>query len=242
MINVYKTSKMKKHLDTEWFNPNFKNHQLHPKHMLVCGGTGMGKSNFVVNLITQFFNTFQKIIIVTTLQQEPLYNLLKDQLKEQCEIISIKDLISVTEQDQTPKLIIFDDFIHLKEKETKIINEYATISRKKMCMCLYLTQSFFATSKTIRQNVRYVVLLNLSDKRNIDAISGSIAAELEPRILKSIIRNATQHSLNVLIIDTQEKDINKKFRRNFNDFYQFQEDDEGNYYPVNSYEGSGIIN
>ena len=243
MLNIYKTGKAKKFLDSEWHNPNYRNSQLHPKHMLVCGGSGTGKTNFLLNLLMQFPDTFHKVTIVTTLAHEALYDLLQDQLKDRCEIITLRDLPPPSQLDSTtPKLVVFDDFVHVSTAQAKIIEEYAILSRKKMCMCVFLAQSFYAVSKIVRQQVRYIVLLNMTDARNLNAIASSLGCELTPSVLKAVIRNATAHALNVCLIDVHERDLNnKKLRRNFSDFYTFVE--QGNEMrPAQMYEGSGILN
>lgn len=242
MLNIYKTAKIKKHLDSAVHNPCFDKHQIAFKHMLVCGASGSGKSNFILNLIAQMQDTFAEIIIATKMVDEPAYALLTEQLKERCRVIKLEDLERLDSLKTIgQRLVVFDDFIASSSTVKEKIDEYVIRSRKRECMCVFLTQSFFATSTLIRNNVAYIVLLSLSNKKNLDLVASTVATEIDPTTLKSIIVNATKHPLNVCIIDVMQPDVNKKFRRNFFDFYQVQ-DERGEMVSPRLYEGSGIVN
>lgn len=242
MLNIYKTQKMKKHLDADAYNPYFDKHGIGFKHMLVCGASGSGKSNFTLNLIAQMQDTFAEIIIATKMVDEPAYAMLQEQLKDRCRVIKLEALESLDQlKNVGQRLIVFDDFIASSQKVKDKIDDYVIRSRKKQCMCLFLTQSFFATSTLIRNNVAYVVLLSLSNKRNLDLIAGTIATEIDPAILKAIISNATEYPLNVCIISVLEPDLNRKFRKNFDQYYKLK-DLNGDLIDPQLFKGSGIVN
>ena len=72
MINIYKTTLMKKYLEKdESNNPNFHKHNLKINcHYWVAGGSGTGKTNCIASLISQFYDTFNHIYIY--LQNNPM--------------------------------------------------------------------------------------------------------------------------------------------------------------------------
>ena len=55
MINIYKTKNYKKIINKEQaYNPNYKTHGIKiNNHILICGPTSSGKSNFITNLLRQ---------------------------------------------------------------------------------------------------------------------------------------------------------------------------------------------
>ena len=120
------------------------------------------------------------------------------------------------------------------------------ISRKFGMMCMFLAQSFFPVSPTIRANIGYLVLLSLASKKAINMILKTLDFPIdnENDILRALVKNATQHKLNVCIIDINTTDINKKIRRNFTDYYILEDknNNEINIRDINLFSGSGILN
>ena len=165
--------------------------------------------------------------------------MLQEKLGDRCTVCPIRDLPRVEDLDQTPRLVVFDDFLGCSANEMRLLTSFITIARKKQCVCMALTQSYFATPKNIRLNCRYLVLLSNTDKRNLDCIATTIASELQPKVLKACIQNATAHQFNVFIADTRQRDLQMRFRRNWSDWYSFTENDDGEWRPTIMYEGSG---
>ena len=50
------------------------------------------------------------------------------------------------------KLVIFDDYLNTGVKNDAEIRNYFTNSRNKNCSCIYLSESYYGTDKTIRLN------------------------------------------------------------------------------------------
>ena len=148
MLNIYKTKSMKKlNKEDKEYNPSFQDHQIHLfKHFLFCGGTGLGKSNAVINLILTMQGCFSHIQIYTADPEEKLYRMLKEKLKDQNAIEDIAKVPHLSEQKagRGQQLIIFDDFITSGKRTMTILEEYALRARKQLFTCCYLTQSYFA--------------------------------------------------------------------------------------------------
>jgi hypothetical protein len=80
----------------------------------------------------------------------------------------------------------------------------------------------------------------MANKRNLDMICDTIASEEKKTVVK-VIKNATQHKMNVCIIDLHNPNVNEKFRRNFTDYYTIV-DENGDDIEPNMYTGSGLLN
>ena len=239
MLNIYKTKAMKEYNTDTFYNPNLSDHHIQNKHILVCGATGTGKSNFITNLIFQMANTFRKVIIVCKMTDEKIYKMLSDKLGKALDIMSLQELPSLKNLEKGfQQLIIFDDFLCDNQQKLK---DYIMYARKYNIMCAFLAQSYFATDKFIRQNISYLVLLSMADSRNLNLITTTLGLPIENKQVAQIIRNATKEKLNVCIIDIANGDLNKKFRRNFNDFYDL-EDEQGELIPIAMYKHSGLLN
>ena len=240
MYNIYKTSSMKEYNKDDFHNPHFKNHGISNKHLLVCGPTGSGKSNFVTNLIVQMADTFRQIIICCKMTDEKIYKMLKDKLKDALDIMTLQQLPTLKNLEKKGQiLLVFDDFLCDNQQKLK---DYIMYARKYNIVCVFLAQSYFATDKFIRQNVSYLVLLSMTDARNTNLITTTLGLPIEKNVVKAIISNATKHKLNVCIIDIGNSDLNKKFRRNFTDYYVLEDDTGELIDNIQMFQGSGLLN
>jgi Ni2+-binding GTPase involved in maturation of urease and hydrogenase len=89
IINFYELSEVKA-LKKKSINPNFKSHGMKvPFRAIIIGASGSGKTNIVLNLISQMKNTFNKIEIYTRNKAEPLYELLE--LKIESNMLEIRE-------------------------------------------------------------------------------------------------------------------------------------------------------
>lgn len=244
MLNFYNLKSFQDEDEIETDNPNFDKHEMHLNHYCIIGPTGAGKSNCVLNLLRTLDDCFTDIQIYTSDPDEKLYRKLKEKNKH-ITVEKLDKIPNLSEQrGRDQKLIIFDDFIVNKNKAIiEKIDDYAFRSRKQGFTCVFLTQSYFETTAIIRSSCRYMVLLRVGDKNNFNNIIRRIDTEVEPNVLKKVIRNASKEELNFAVIDLQFKDVNKMIRKNYglNYYTLIDENDELINNPA-LFNGSGIIN
>jgi hypothetical protein len=86
----------------------------------------------------------------------------------------VNELPSLSDFDDDEKhlerLIIFDDFINLKPKEMKKLNEYLTAGRKFGFTVWCMAQNYTSVLKTITRNLQYIILFKLNDNVSINTI------------------------------------------------------------------------
>lgn len=219
--NLYKELKQdsKPKLDT-----NFNQHHILPSSMILCiGGTGSGKTNALLNFISRKNNAFYDIIIFSgSSVDEPLYNLLQNKIEGVELINDIEDLPALSEFDDEnkdkEKLIVFDDFINLSNKEMKKIKEYLTAGRKSGFTCWLMAQNYTSVPKIITRNCHYFILFKLNDNTTINNIIRNHNIDnLEKSDILDAYNYATNEPLNFLMVDTRGEGI-KRLRRNFTDF------------------------
>jgi len=215
MENFYENKEVKKHMDVT-HNPNrdIHNIDLHFR-MLICGSSGGGKTNSLVNLIKMFCKgrgTFDDIKIFCKSKHEPLYEYLSEISKGTIEIIDDLSLLpQINELNKSKQsLFIFDDLVMEKNP---LISEYWLRGRKANCSLIFLSQSYYATNKFIRVNTRYFVLLKLSGTRDLNAILRELSMDKTKKELLDIYEYATGEPLSCLVIDNGR--IKNKFRKNF---------------------------
>ena len=67
----------------------------------------------------------------------------------------------------------------------------------------------------IRLNSNYLLVLKLGQKRNLNMIMSGLSLGVTKGQLIKLYSYATRDKFSVLIVDLDEPNINKKFRRNF---------------------------
>ena len=214
--NWYK--KIPKKFIPKYENPCYNNHLLSvPFRCCIIGGSGSGKTQLVLEIISRMKNTFGLIILCCKSSDEPLYNYLKSKMPP--------ELLHIYEGGEVPDLkeyktfdgqilFIADDLVNDKKAEPKL-NEWALRGRKlgKGCCMCFLSQSYFKTSKFIRINSNFFMLKKLSSMRDLNMILRDHDLGLKREDLMKIYEYAVKDN-GTLIIDS-DADPECRFRRNF---------------------------
>lgn len=204
-------------LKTKYHNPNYDNHLINvPFRMLIVGNSGSGKTTLVLELLHRMDDTFGNIIICTKNADEPLYKFLRTKIKaEQLQVYegidNIPDLDSFDPEIQ--HLIVFDDLV--LEKDQSTVEQYFIRSRKiaKGVSCIYLSQNYFATPKTIRLNSNYIILKKLSSTRDLGMILRDFSLGVDKETLIQLYKFCTKERSDFLMIDI-DAPPEKRFRHN----------------------------
>ena len=226
-INFYELPKTKKYLKKA-NNPHYDETFIDlNSRVLICGQSGSGKTNSLIQYIYKTPDTFAKIIVVYN-QIIPLYEMLRDNCKRGIEFYTdlgklgnIEKIRNGLEKEQEVLLII-DDWINEVHKYPNV-GDIFTRGRKKGITTFFLTQSFFKTPKLLRQQMNYLILLKMSSQKDINLILSEFAGK-DPEEIRAIYKDATKDKLNFLKINTSNADIKTKFSKNWTDFYEVSDD------------------
>jgi hypothetical protein len=209
----------------DYHNPHFDVHHISiPLRMIICGRTGSAKTQTMMNLVKVMADTFEKIYIITKNSDEPIYNWLKDKYKDSKEIEVREGVENLPEIDKLDKdvqsLLVMDDLVG--EKNQKPMEQYFLRGRKKNCSMIYITQSYYAVPKMIRNNMSYLIIKQISNMKNLTMIARECSLGLDKKQLTDIYKHATEKTHDFLLIDL-EGDPKHRFRKNFNEFYEIEE-------------------
>jgi ABC-type dipeptide/oligopeptide/nickel transport system ATPase component len=208
-------------------NPHFETHHIKlPFRMIIAGNSGSGKTQTLLNLIYNMPDTFEKIFIITKNKDEPLYNYLEDKLGK--EGLTIKEgLTELPDVDSLDKeqnnLIVLDDLVNEPLKQQRPVADFFIRARKKNASIIYISQSFYAVPKLIRDNINYLIIKQVSSMKNLTMICRECSLGIEKKELKKIYDDATQKKQDFLLIDL-EGDKDERFRKNFDEIYVLEEE------------------
>jgi hypothetical protein len=197
-------------------NPSFETHKIQiPFRMLCCCSSGSGKTNYILNLLYEMNKTFHKIIVITK-EEEPLYTMLIDKLGDQVEIYYNGEIPEFTKLDSPQNgLVIFDDMVLTPDKK---IGELFIRGRKLNYSSIFISQSFFATPKIIRQNVNYVALGKGITKRDLRLILSEYSISISVEDLSSIYFDITKKHMHFMLIDLHMRNLRHNIKDIIIDF------------------------
>jgi ABC-type dipeptide/oligopeptide/nickel transport system ATPase component len=206
-------------------NPYYDVHRIKlPFRMIICGSSGSGKTQTLMSLIYNMPDTFENIFIATKNKDEPLYNYVEEKLgKKGLKIYEIDkdglpDLDKLDKTQQT--LLVMDDLVG--EKNQKPMEQYFLRARKKNCSLVYITQSYYAVPKMIRNNMTYLIIKQISSMKNLTMIAREFDLGLPKEVLINMYKDATADKQNFLMMDL-EGDPREKFRKGFSEIYEIED-------------------
>ena len=179
--------------------------------MLICGGSGSGKTNLLYHMLTEPLVFYDQIhLYAKNLEQEKYQNMIKkfDKISQSVGydvlICSDNEIVPVENMESgAQKIIIFDDFVC--EKNQKPLIDYFIRGRHKNCSVIYLSQSFYGTPKDIRLNCSHFCIYEFPscNERNL------ISRELGVNYIK-----ATKKPYSFLYVDKPKKQNKRNFYGN----------------------------
>jgi len=183
--------------------------------MLICAPSGSGKTNLLLHMINEPLIFFDKIYLYAKNLQQNKFQYLLEKFKplskkygyniieaSNGEIIPFDDM-----DDGNQKLIIFDDYLNTGAKNDLQIQNYFTKSRNKNCSCIYLSQSYYKTDKTIRLNCSHYCIFDFPIKNERNRICQEL------NINKDDYFTATKEPHTFLYVDEPRKFKAKNFTK-----------------------------
>ena len=182
--------------------------------MLICGGSGSGKTNLLYHMLTEPLVFYDQIhLYAKNLEQEKYQNMIKkfDKISQSVGydvlIYSDNEIVPVENMEsEAQKIIIFDDFVC--EKNQKPLIDYFIRGRHKNCSVIYLSQSFYGTPKDIRLNCSHFCIYEFPSCNERNLISRELGVNKEDYI------KATKKPYSFLYVDKPKKQNKRNFYGN----------------------------
>ena len=230
MINLNSTTyENNKERNEKWpFIPD------HLYRILIIGGSGSGKTNALLNLITEQ-DVIDKMYLYAKDLSEPNYEFLIKKGKDVrtkhfgdpntfIECSNAMDDVHQNIDDYNPSwkrknLIVFDDLIPdlmSNKKFQAIIKELFIRCRKLNISLVFNTQYYFSVPKDVRLNSTPYLIMTISNKRELQNIAINHFADIDYNDFVRIYRECTRKPYSFLTIDTMLPKIDPlRFRKKF---------------------------
>jgi len=182
--------------------------------MLICGGSGSGKTNLLYHMLTKPLVRCDQIhLYAKNLEQEKYQNMIKifNEISQSVGydvlVCSNNDIVPVEDlENEAQKIVIFDDYVC--DKNQKPLIDYFIRGRHKNCSVIYLSQSFYGTPKDIRLNCSHFCVYEFPSSNERSLISRELGVDKE-RYIK-----ATNKPYSFLYVDKPKKVSNRNFYGN----------------------------
>ena len=182
--------------------------------MLICGGSGSGKTNLLYHMLTKPLVHYDQIhLYAKNLEQEKYQNMKKifddisDSVGYDVLVCSNDNILPVeVMEDDAQKIVIFDDYVC--DKNQKPLVDYFIRGRHKNCSVIYLSQSFYGTPKDIRLNCSHFCVYEFPSSNERSLISRELSVDKEQYI------KATKKPFSFLYVDKPRRLIKRNFYGN----------------------------
>jgi hypothetical protein len=203
-----------------------------PFRAILSGPSGCGKTNLLLNFLIDM-NCFSRIFIVIPSSAEPLYEFLIDtyekaEKKLKSKILTVLDDIEDLPSEEVLEgyrdagestIFIFDDLITSSKKTQQYIGDIWIRFRKFECSSVFLTQTFMAVPRIMRQNSNYVIIKQVNELTDLAMILRQYALGKTKKQLHELYERCnTELMTNFMMLDVQNSDPRMKIRHNYEPF------------------------
>ena len=202
--------------------------------MLIIGPSGSGKTNTLLHLIDKF-DPIDKIYLYAKDTDEEKYQYLISK-REQAGIKSLndphafigysnnmndvlEDINNYNKNRDKKVLIIFDDMISdimRSEKFKAIVKELFIRCRKLNISIVFITQSYFRTTKDARLNSTHYILMKIGNKKELKSIAEENSGHLDFKEFLKIYNHCTRDPYSFMMVDTRPT-APVTFKKNFDE-------------------------
>jgi len=215
----------KKNQDVPIIDKDFNTHFILPNSRIaLIGGSGVGKTNILMEFLHRKSSSFYEIIIFTSNPDEPLLRQLKedmDDIQIYSDINDVPELSSFPNNAKQEKLIVFDDFITLNRKDMKKVEAYAIASRKKGFTSMFMAQNYTSVPKLIMRQIEYFIVFRLNDNVTINNIIKNHNIDNIPKeLFMEMYLLATSVPRQFFMLDLKNPDKKYRYRTNFTHLFK----------------------
>jgi Poxvirus A32 protein len=187
---------------------------IHPFSCKVVGPRGSGKTSFAISYIQKIAClTFKEIFIVTASQDQPLYELLKD--NSQIFFITLDELGLVIKTHKDI-LIVLDDVMQ-EVRFNHTLETVFTRGRHQRISIMSLEQDLFYSNHIERRNADYFIIMRMRDTSSLIQFYKRFCSDIQQWRFIDVYGYAVEKPLGYLILDL----VSYKYKYRVNSLNQY---------------------
>ena len=179
-------------------NPNYPYIPNHRYGILIIHGSGSGKYNALINLIKHQRPDLAKFIYNIKASFQSKYQLFLNG-REKIRIKKLKH--SETFIDYSEKIDIYENPEDYNKRQGPIVTELFLNGRKQKTTLVVISQSYFRVSKTMRLNVTHCLIIEISNKRELQQIALNHSSDTEFKDFMKLYKHYTKEPFSFLVND-----------------------------------------
>ena len=181
----------------------------HCLNFLIVGKTGIGKTNFLLNIL--HLNPVWDKIYIYTNNVDNKYQFLLDKFPKDVKLY-LNEIDFSEIDDKYQNLCIFDDLVFSNKK----ISTFFTQSRKINTSCCFIFHRYFSLDRLLRNNLHYIIFFKL-DKKEINLLYQDVSLDISLNDFQRI--NNDLKIFENIIIDKKTEYNFFKLRKNLDEIY-----------------------
>ena len=203
-------SNKKENKDNDW-----------PFRMLIIGPSGSGKTNALLHLINNF-HAIDKISLYAKDTDKKKYQYLINK-REQAGIRNLNDSHAFIEYSKDMNDVLDDINNYNKNRDKKVLiishdmiadimrsEKFKAIVKERFIRCrklnisiVFITQSYFRTSKDARLNSTHYIIMKIGKKKELKSIAEENSGDLDFKDFLKIYNYCTKEPYSFMMIDTK---------------------------------------
>ena len=216
---------------------NFDQYRISiPNRILICGSSGSGKTNVIMNLLLGM-NCWTRVYLLAKNLEEPLYAFLIDEVRKVEAKLDRQILVASNTLDDLPpvdsfdpsenSVVIIDDMINEKSKKLDEVAAFWTRGRKQGVTSIFITQSYFATPKKLRQSTDVMIFKRLT-KRDLTSVLADFSMDRTVDELMAMYKSCRTNQVDsFFMIDmSSQQDPKYMYRCGFKPIDEAESDEE----------------
>ena len=219
-VKENKTKRERKDINLNTLAPRW------PFRMVVCGASGCGKTNMVIDLIERFLPWTALGVYARHLDNKQ-YTQFRERIqkyekKKKAEVSTWADTLDavVPVDDLCPDnrtLILFDDFVMAKDQS--IIEDYFTRARHKNCSVIYICQSWYNTPKVVRLNASHVAVFKGANGFDKTGIWKDVCSSMKREVFDEYYDTAIHTPYGFIFVDKNPLEPELEFHIKFDQLF-----------------------
>lgn len=190
--------------------------------IIVLGPSNSGKSNWLYDFVKRSPHIYKELHVIARNRDQPLYDDIAEKLGDHATFYDSNTVPTVDDigrdEDGGLKLVVIDDFSNDELLQKKVFADYFIRGRHHRITTIFITHSYFkGTTKMIRLNADYVVVLKANSKNDLKMITKDfVLPGVDEDNIYEFYQDCTREKGQAMVIDNVKSELKCNYFRVLN--------------------------